>query len=82
MVCGSPPPVHAHHLRHSEKKGVGQKVSDKWVVPLCWKCHASCHTRGKEAEWWKQHEIEPLGWATERYEVWNEGRNKRRSADV
>lgn len=72
LVCNSPPPVHAHHLRHSEKRGFGQKVGDNWVVPLCWKCHADCHTRGDEEDWWADevHREEPIEWAKDNYEKW------------
>lgn len=71
LVCGSPFPNHAHHLRHSEKSGMGQKVSDNWVVPLCWECHASCHTRGREDEWWENLGIDPIEWAKEFYQAWS-----------
>jgi len=64
LACGSPFCVQAHHLRHAEERGWGQKVSDKWTVPLCATCHASCHTRGKEGEWWAMKGIDPIEWAT------------------
>ena len=70
LVCGSPPPNHAHHVRHSEQRGFGQKVGDNWVVPLCWVCHSSCHTRGREDEWWLDTGTDPIQWATRRYRRW------------
>ena len=77
LVCGSPPPVHAHHLRHSERRGFGQKVGDNWVVPLCWECHADCHTRGDERDWWANELCEdPIEWATRNYKEWEGGKEE------
>ena len=73
LVCGSPPPVQAHHTRHSERRGFSRKTSDKYAVPLCWECHASCHTRGNESEWWALHGIDALDWAAQQYEEYIEG---------
>lgn len=73
LICGSPPRNHAHHLRHSEKSGMGQKVSDKWTVPLCWKCHASCHTRGREDAWWIEQGIDPIKWSENFFKEWKNG---------
>jgi hypothetical protein len=72
LVCGSPPPVHAHHLRHSERRGMGQKVSDKFVVPLCWVCHSDCHTRGNESEWWALNGIDAIEWANNSFKGWRD----------
>ena len=49
LVCGTPPPVHAHHIQFAEHRGHGQKVGDNWVVPLCGICHHNLHTT-KEGE--------------------------------
>ena len=49
LVCGSPPPNHAHHIQFSEHRGIGQKVGDQWTVPLCGLCHHKLHTT-KEGE--------------------------------
>ena len=40
LVCGRKP-VHAHHLRFAQPKGLGRKVSDEFTVPLC-----NLHHRG------------------------------------
>lgn len=71
-MCGSPPRVQAHHLRHSENRSMGKKVSDKWTVPLCWQCHADCHTRGNESEWWALNGIDSIEWAEENFRSWGE----------
>lgn len=70
LVCGSPPPVDAHHLRHSQKSGMSRKVEDNWVAPLCRGCHMDCHTRGRESEWWALRGIDALEWAKDRFEKW------------
>lgn len=62
LVCDSPFDVQAHHLRHAERRGMARKNSDEWAVPLCVACHISCHTRGDEADWWRDHGIEPVAW--------------------
>jgi len=72
LVCGSPFSVQAHHLRHAEKRGWGQKVSDKWVVPLCALCHGDCHTRGRESEWWALKGIDPIDWSEIFFRKWKE----------
>ena len=72
LACDSPQFVHAHHLRHAGKRGWGQKVSDEFAVPLCALCHAECHTRGRESEWWAMKGIDPVVWAKEFYRRWND----------
>jgi hypothetical protein len=52
---------------------MGQKVSDNWTVPLCWKCHADCHTRGNESEWWALKGIDSIKWAEENFKSWGDG---------
>ena len=70
-MCGSPFSVHAHHLRHAEERGWGQKVSDKWAVPLCHMDHSDCHTRGRESEWWALKGIDPIEWAEDFFNKWD-----------
>jgi ferredoxin len=70
LSCGVPPPVDAHHLRHSQTSGMSRKVEDNWTVPLCRMCHMDCHTRGRESEWWALQGIDALEWARERFEGW------------
>ena len=45
-VCLSDEGCQAHHLGISEERGIGQKASDQWAVPLCVMCHARLHTFG------------------------------------
>jgi len=73
LVCGSPYSVQAHHLRHAGERGWGQKVSDEFCVPLCALCHADCHTRGRESEWWALKGIDPIEWARIFYKKWEDG---------
>jgi hypothetical protein len=57
--CGREPCGTAAHLRMRSYKdsknnpGFASKPSDKWVTPLCHKCHMSQHGRG-ERVWWRQ----------------------------
>jgi len=67
VVCGSPFSVQAHHMRHAAPLGWGRKVSDEFCVALCALCHADCHTRGRESEWWAMNGIDGLGWAENFY---------------
>jgi len=72
LVCGFPFDVQAHHLRHAEKSGMGRKVDDRWVAPLCYRCHMDCHTRGDEASWWSDNSCgNPIEWAEKTYKEWS-----------
>jgi len=59
LVCGRTPSA-PHHLRFAQARGLGQKVSDEFTVPLCRAHHRELHRTVKEKEWWKQKGIEPL----------------------
>jgi hypothetical protein len=59
LVCGRQP-CDAHHLRHAQPRGLGQKVSDEYTVPLCRVHHREIHNTNQEAEWWKKLKIDPL----------------------
>lgn len=39
--CGAPPPSQAHH--HTQHRGVGQRSSDLYAMPLCPPCHEALH---------------------------------------
>jgi hypothetical protein len=56
LVCGRSP-SQAHHLRHTQPRTLGRKVSDEWVVPLCASHHRSLHDVGNEMEWWQANDI-------------------------
>ena len=62
LVCGREP-CDPHHLRFAQPRGLGQKVSDEFTVPLCRAHHRELHRAGKEAAWWTQRGIEPLATA-------------------
>jgi len=64
LVCGREP-CDPHHLRFAQQRGLGQKVSDEFTVPLCRAHHRELHRAGKEPEWWSKTGIDPLGIARE-----------------
>jgi hypothetical protein len=59
VSCGRSP-SHAHHVRFAQSRGVGLKVSDEFTVPLCAIHHHELHQTGKEQDWWRRRNIEPL----------------------
>jgi ERF superfamily len=59
LVCGREP-CDPHHLRFAQPRGLGQKVSDEFTVPLCRAHHRELHRAGKEREWWLRKGLEPL----------------------
>src|SRR5262249_51460516 len=59
LVCGRQP-SDPHHLRFAQGRGMGQKVSDEFTVPLCRGHHREVHRCGDEAAWWKRVGIEPV----------------------
>lgn len=73
LVC-SRVPSDAHHLRFAQPKGLGQKVSDEFTVPLCRVHHDQLHRGGKEIDWWIDMEIDPLPIALD---LWQESLRKR-----
>ena len=63
LVCGRQP-CDPHHLRFAQRRGLGQKVSDEFTVPLCRAHHRELHRRSDERAWWRQYGIEPIGVAS------------------
>jgi ERF superfamily len=59
LVCGREP-SDPHHLRFAQPRGLAQKVSDEFTVPLCRAHHRELHRAGKETDWWVRTGIEPL----------------------
>jgi hypothetical protein len=53
-------PCHAHHLTFAQRRGLSQKVSDEFTVPLCALHHNAVHLSGSERAWWRTQAIEPL----------------------
>jgi hypothetical protein len=58
LICGRTP-ADAHHLRFSQSRALGRKVSDEWVVALCRGHHREVHRHGDECDWWEKTGIDP-----------------------
>ena len=54
-ICGTSP-VHAHHQQGSKMRGMGIKVSDTRLLPLCIAHHGELHSRGHKT-WEEQYGI-------------------------
>jgi hypothetical protein len=59
LVCGRSP-ADAHHLKFTQPRAMGLKVSDEFTVPLCRADHRDLHNSGDEISWWKKRSIDPL----------------------
>jgi hypothetical protein len=59
LVCGRIP-SDPHHLRFMQPRGLGLRVSDEFVAPLCRTHHREVHRVGNEPAWWKQAGIDPI----------------------
>jgi hypothetical protein len=59
LVCGRNP-ADAHHLKFTQPKGMGLKVSDEFTVPLCRVHHRELHSAGNEIAWWEGRSIDPV----------------------
>ena len=73
LVCGRAP-SQAHHLRFTQPRALGRKVSDEYTVPLCATHHDELHRAGDEGAWWDAHRIEPVEIAAE---LWRRTRERR-----
>jgi hypothetical protein len=75
LLCGRMP-SDAHHLRFSQRRAFGRKVSDEFTVPLCRIHHRQLHDAGDEVKWWlaMDRDIDPLNIAKD---LWDESRQKR-----
>ena len=62
LVCGRTP-SDAHHLRFTQRRALGRKVSDEFTVPLCRGHHRELHRHGDEAAWWAKVGLDPVGTA-------------------
>ena len=58
LICGRQP-SDAHHLRFTQSRALGRKVSDEFTVPLCRGHHREVHRHGDEAAWWKKTGVDP-----------------------
>jgi ERF superfamily len=68
LVCGRQP-SDPHHLRFTQLRALGRKVSDEFVVPLCRGHHREVHRTGDEAGWWKEAGVDAIGVARK---LWTE----------
>jgi hypothetical protein len=59
LICQQVP-CDAHHLKFSQPKALGRKVSDEFTVPLCRAHHQEVHRHGHEQAWWANMQIAPL----------------------
>jgi hypothetical protein len=59
LICGRAP-SDSHHLRFSQPRALGRKVSDEFTVPLCRSHHRSVHATGTEMKWWDDLGVDPL----------------------
>jgi hypothetical protein len=62
LVCGRSP-ADAHHLRFTQQRAMGRKVSDEFTVPLCRAHHQDNHRFGDEVAWWERRAIDPVATA-------------------
>jgi hypothetical protein len=58
LICGRRP-ADPHHLRFTQQRALGRKVSDEFTVPLCRGHHREAHRCGDEAAWWKEAGVDP-----------------------
>jgi hypothetical protein len=59
LICGRTP-ADAHHLRFTQTRALGRRVSDEFTVPLCRGHHREVHHHGDEAVWWQKIGIDPM----------------------
>jgi hypothetical protein len=59
LICGRSP-ADAHHLRFTQSRAMGLKVSDEFTVPLCRIHHRDVHSHGDEVAWWERRAIDPV----------------------
>jgi hypothetical protein len=58
LICGRQP-SDPHHLRFTQSRALGRKVSDEFTVPLCRGHHREVHQFGDEAAWWRKIGVDP-----------------------
>ena len=58
LICGRKP-SDPHHLRFTQHRALGRKVSDEFTVPLCRGHHREVHRCGEEAAWWQKAGVDP-----------------------
>jgi ERF superfamily protein len=73
LICGRRP-SDPHHLRFTQPRALGRKVSDEYAVPLCRTHHRANHHAGDERAWWRQLGMDPVKIARD---LWRETRGAR-----
>jgi hypothetical protein len=68
MVCNRRP-CDAHHLKFSQPRALGRKVSDEYTVPLCREHHSELHRHGNEHAWWVIAGLAPVQRAAELWDA-------------
>ena len=76
LVCGRQP-SDPHHLRFTQPRALGMKVSDEFTVPLCRGHHRQLHQAGDEVAWWARLNINALEIAKG---LWEQTRSKSSTA--
>jgi hypothetical protein len=59
LVCGRQP-SDPHHLRFTQPRALGRKVSDEFTVPLCRTHHREVHRYSDETKWWSTLGLDPI----------------------
>jgi hypothetical protein len=59
LICGRQP-CDPHHLRFTQSRALGRKVSDEFTVPLCRGHHREVHRCGDEPAWWGRVGVDPM----------------------
>jgi hypothetical protein len=62
LICARSP-ADAHHLKFTQPRAMGRKVSDEFTVPLCRTHHRDIHSFGDEVAWWGRRAIDPVATA-------------------
>jgi hypothetical protein len=78
LVCGRQP-SDPHHLRFTQPRALGLKVSDEFTVPLCRGHHRQLHQAGNEVAWWENLKINALPIANG---LWEQTRPKSEVVDT
>src|SRR6202140_5841487 len=59
LICARSP-ADAHHLKFTQPRAMGRKVSDEFTVPQCRTHHRDIHNFGDEVAWWERRAIDPV----------------------
>lgn len=61
LTCQGPA-QHAHHIRECLPRTMGVRISDKYIVALCARCHTDLHARS--STFWTDRHIQPAALLT------------------